>query len=158
MTPTSGTGVGTPITGGAGAGTSLARPLPSTLLSLDRYAKIMGIPPAHFWGAYAASISPQVFPVECGAIWMQYPWQNADRVSRLELAEAIQVAEYDLAKAIGFWPGPVWTENERVPYPRPYLREYVGRGRDIRTFMKSVEVQWKNVLSIGSRALTLINR
>lgn len=154
--PSSGTGTGTPISGGVGLGVLPSREIPRTILSLDRYAKIIGIPPAHFWGAYAASLDPAVFPIACDSIWFQYPWQNADRISRSEIAEAIKVAEDDLAKAVGYWPGLYFIESERVRYTGPYRPEYVGRGIDARGFVKSVDTRWKKVTNIGRRAVSLV--
>jgi hypothetical protein len=50
MSPISGSGTMTPITGGVpGAGTDI-QPFPYTLLSIYRYARIMGITPLHFAG------------------------------------------------------------------------------------------------------------
>jgi len=148
----------TPIGGGAPVGLSLAQPLPLTLLSLHRYAKVMGINPAHFWGASGPNLDPQVMPVSasCSSVWFQYAWQDFDRVSRYDIAFEIANAEQDITKLLGYWPAPTWTEDERVVQIRPYRREYYGIGTDIRGQMKKTESAFGRVIETGRRAVSLI--
>lgn len=156
---TSGSGSGTPISGGVGAGLSTAQALPATLLSLPRYARIMGINPAHFYGATAASLNPAVFPLgnSCSGIWFQYAWQAADQVSREDLARAIYDAEQDIARGLGFWPAPVWIAKEVHPWPRFYRREYVNvSGLNVRGQRQSVPARWGKFIEAGRRAVTSI--
>ena len=101
----------------------MARASLPTLLSLDRYASIMGIVPAHFNGAYAPSSgSTGVFPISqgCKDVWYQHAWQRFDALSREDLAIAIYDAEKDIEAELGYSPGPKWVTNEVHPYPRPF--------------------------------------
>ena len=137
MSPTSGSGTMTPVTGGIpGAGTDVL-PFPHTLLSLFRYARIMGITPMHFAGAATPSLNPQVMPMEgCAKIWAKYDWQLHDQVSRMQLAETIA--------------------EERQVYPGPFAKEYSGIGQDIAGKPKSLRTDWGFVISGGRRGITLI--
>lgn len=136
----------------------LIRPLPYTLLSLDQYARIMGISPAHFWGTLAINVAPSpVFPVgTCHSIWHQYSWQDTDQVSRYDVAVAIARAESDLANALGYWPAPVWLTEEKVQYTRTIYRELYALGVDIRGMAKEVNSRWKKIISPGKRAVTFV--
>jgi len=153
---TSGSGTMTPV--GGLATSDLAQPLPYTLLSLARYAKIMGINPSHFWGAAALNVDPQVMPISssCSAVWLKYEWQEADRVARYTIANEIVNAERDLAEAIGYWPAPTWISDENARYERYHRREYYSMGFDIRGRFKAVEARWGKIISTGRRAVSLV--
>lgn len=159
MSPTSGSGLWTPITAGAGGGgIGIAQPIPYTLLSLDRFARVMGINPAHFWGASAPNVDPAVMPVvqNCSAIWFKYSWQDTDRVGRLDLAQEIAIAEQNIADAIGYWPAPTWISEDRLPYPRPYMPEMFASGTDVRNRPKSINATYGRIVQSGRRAVSLI--
>lgn len=135
----------------------MARASVHTLLSLDRYAKIMGINPLAFNGAQTPGLSPQVFPVgECDALWWQYDWQRNDQVSREQLAQEIACAEEELARIVGYYPAPMWFAKEPHPYPRPYAREYYGTGIDMRGTYKAVKAKHGKFVQAGQRATVLI--
>jgi hypothetical protein len=110
--------------------TEMARATTPTLLSLDRYAKIMGISPAFFNGGGDIDLASGavLFPIDNAqnSIWPQYSWQNADQVSREELALEIQTAEQEISDFLGYSPVYKWTESERYYMPRPYKPEYSG--------------------------------
>lgn len=151
-----GSGTGTPISGGPASGLSLAQPYPRTLLSLPHYAKIMGINPLHFAGAQTPGLNPQVFPVtNCSKIWEKYDWQNYDAVSKHQIAELIYEAESEVASVLGFWPAPYWTENELHQYPQPFNRELIGNGRNVRGEHKSIISTYGKVISPGIRSVDL---
>ena len=157
--PSSGTGFGTPITDGTPSFPSetLVQPFPYTLLSVDRFAKIMGITPAHFWGAMAPSVNPKVFPESiCASVWKKYAWQSNDKVSRYDLAIEIARAEQDVANVLGYWPAPHWVDNEKLMYPRYYRRDLFTGGGDIRGLAKSVTSKWGKVVKTGQRAVSLV--
>lgn len=156
--PTSGSGVGTPIVPSGLIVSGLAQPIPYTLLSLARYAKVMGINPAHFWGSSAPNVDPQVMPVSaaCSAIWFKYDWQDSDRVGRYSICQEILNAEQDIAAAIGYWPAPMWIAEEQVRYERPYRREFFGYGADVRGQFKGIDSRWGRIVSTGRRAVSLI--
>ena len=95
----------------------MARATTRTHLSLDTYARIMGINPVHFNGASAG----EFFPCNCSDAWRQHSWQWADVVGREDLALTIASAEDDLEKEIGFPLAPTWREDI-VRYPAHYRR------------------------------------
>lgn len=150
----SGSGSGTPISGGTGTGLAVAHPIPYTLLALPRYAKIMGINPAHFWGAAGSEIFP--LTGACSAVWPRFSWQNADQVSHEDLARAIYDAEADIANYIGYWPAPKWIANEIHRFPTPYRTDLYGGGLNTRGMAKSIKAKWGKVIQAGRRAVTLL--
>lgn len=104
-----------------------------TLLSLDRWAKIVGLSPVHFQGADAGHFFPQ--RSECKDIWYQFAWQTAaELVSREEIAFEIAKAESDLKETLGYSLAPEWEVREshtwpgasRYPYPNGYYHS--GKG------------------------------
>lgn len=135
----------------------LVRPFPYTLLSPDRYARVMGITPAHFWQAIAPNLNPQVFPEKtCKSIWYKYDWQSADKVARLDIAMEIKKAEQEISQALGYWPAPTWIADENCMYPRDHRRDMFGTGADIRGLAKSVQTRYAKIVSVGRRAVTAV--
>jgi len=132
----------------------MARAIPETLLSLERFAKILGLNPLHFCSAQSTLLRATS---ECSDIWYQYQWQDAQgKVSREQIAELIAEAEEDLARELGFWPAPVWITGEAQPYPRPYRPELTGTGISIRGRWKSVVLEHGHVQYGGIRATELL--
>jgi hypothetical protein len=86
----------------------MARASIRTYLPLDTWARILGFEPRHFNGVTCAVSTPE----HCNKVWMQYAWQDADRVGREEVAEAIAQAESDIIDALGFFPLPDWVDGE----------------------------------------------
>ena len=125
-----------------------------TLLTLQDYARIIGCGPLHFNQA-VSSVRPQR---ECSQIWYQYDWQGGERASREYLAQLINEAESDIAWELGYWPAPVWIEEERKLYPKPRRLDLVSYwGLDARGERKSVQLDWGHVLAGGVRATTLLS-
>jgi len=120
-----------------------------TLLSLAQYAKIMGINPMHF-SQGTSTILPNA---TCSQVWYQFDWQAQQNVSREGVADKIAGAEHDLADAIGYWPAPVYIEDEFVLYPRPYERECYGLGSNVRRRWKSIRLNRGHVIEGGQRAI-----
>lgn len=135
-----------------------AGPIPYTLLSLHRYAQIMGINPTHFSGAYGDEIWP-INNNSCQDIWVRHSWQYGDMVSREDIARAIVDAENDVARILGYWPAPKWIESEPHPYPRFHRHDRMSLGGKRQTDgkWKSVQSDWAKVVDIGRRAVTLID-
>lgn len=126
-----------------------------TLLSLDRYAQIMGINPVHFSGATAGDYWP--LQNRCSDLWLQHEWQFADAVSRESLALEIRNAEIDLARELGWWPAPVWISQEVQQYPRHYRRDTFRRyGRDVRDQRVSVKAEYAKIIAGGRRAADVV--
>lgn len=119
----------------------MARASTPTLLSLDRFAKILALSPVHFGGAVGNDV--WLDNGACGDIWPQYAWQiDKEIVSREEVANAIASAERDIAQALGYWPAPVWTEDEFQAWPR------YGAG--------TVTAEWGRMIAPGKRGVTAI--
>lgn len=132
----------------------MARASTPTLLSLDRYARIMGLPPAPFNSGYGAATAGTFFPPGggCPHYWMQHQWQKGDAVCREELAEEIARAEEDLASALGYWPAPVWTVEEvhRFDlYHRPAAVRYDGL--DVKGRRVGIKTRWGKIIAPGRR-------
>lgn len=86
----------------------MARATTRTLLSLDRFAQIVGIHPLHFNQVHIAGIPT------CGNTILQYPWQSAGRVSREDIALAIKSSEDKVAAELGYDIAPRWVTDELV--------------------------------------------
>jgi hypothetical protein len=114
----------------------------------------MGISPAHFNGAAGGTIFPATGA--CSDVWWQYSWQTADRVSREDLARAINSAEQEVADFLGYWPGPKWISNEMHLYERPYRRNAYGDGLNVRGMRKSIIADWGKFIEAGQRAVSLV--
>lgn len=126
-----------------------------TWLSLDEWSEIIGLNPLHF-----NSLSSTLFDNNsCGDVWFQYSWQNSDRVGRDDLAMAIQEAEQEISREVGYNLVPDWTIEERVIYPRPLLTEmYNLTGTNPRSNLKSVELPRGHIIYGGVRAKTNLGR
>ena len=97
----------------------MSRASTPTLLSLDRYAKIMGLNPVHFNQAQGTTYWPDYG--NCEDVWYQYSWQHQDDfASREDLALAIQDAEEEIAAVLGFPPAPKWIHGEVHQWEAPY--------------------------------------
>ena len=153
---TSGSTVGTPISIGSPAAVT-TQPLPYTLLPLATYARIMGVTPPHFWGAAGTTYFPVGIGAGCDEIWHQYSWQNADKVSRYDLAEAIQQAEAEITNVLGYSPAPAWVAKETHIYPRHHRRELYGNSYNARSLHKSVKARLGKFIQAGQRATTIIS-
>jgi hypothetical protein len=132
----------------------MARADTKTLLSLDRWAKILGLEPRHF-----NQVSTDLRPTEnCGDVWLQYAWQAADRVGRDDVAQAIAQAESDIIDALGFYPLPVWTEGEIQRTARPNDAALVGGSGlyNTRGLYQSVQTQFGHVITGGVESKALI--
>lgn len=134
----------------------MARSSYDTLLSLDHYAKVMGINPAHFNQGASASIFP-VKSNRCQDIWPQYGWQYYDHVGREELGEAIMTAEADIAEQLGYFPAPKYHSQEVHHFPRHH-RKTVWRsyGLGARGEQVSINTNFAKVISMGQRDATTL--
>jgi hypothetical protein len=126
----------------------MPRATPHTLLPLADYAKILGLDPLHFSGG-VSELRPAP---QCSDVWYQYDWQDADKVSRHQLAILLKEAEDEIANTLGYWPAPIWIEDERHDYTRLYRPEMTGVGQDIRFRFRSVQTKYGKVITGGRRA------
>lgn len=133
----------------------MARASTPTILSLDGFAKIMAIPPVHFNGAIADTV--WVPRGGCSQVWPQYAWQSENElVGREELAIAINEAEQDIKRVLGYAVAPEWIVQEVHEYPRYHRREMTAYGGDVRGLHKTIETNWSKVISPGQRAVSAI--
>ena len=132
----------------------MARASTPTLLSLDRYAQILGVAPP----AFNSGVSNVVFPPETAChTWWQYEWQNHNAVSREEVAREIAIAEQDIANYMGWWPAPRWIAQDVKMYPRFHRPEYYeGAGVNVRFQLKSIKTSYGKIVEPGQRAVTYI--
>jgi hypothetical protein len=136
----------------------MARASIPTLLSLDRYAAILGIPPLSFNSGVTPGIADPIFPTRgCSSIWYQYDWQMSDQVSRESLALAISNAETDIARALRYWPAPMFIVEEEHRYPRPFLKQLSGDGTDVRGRLKTVVLDYGRIVATGVREVIFID-
>lgn len=124
----------------------MARASTPTILSLDRWARIVGINPVHFGGGVGSTIWPD--NGACADIWPQYSWQtNEELVGREDVAMAISGAEQDIKNALGYSPGPSWEIDEAHAW------SYSGNGH----YPRSAQTDYGMVIAPGQRAVTAID-
>jgi len=136
----------------------MARASAYTLLSLDRYAKVMGLSPLHFAGAQTPGLTPMIFPDKgCNSIWYQYDWQHSDQVSREQLADTIKSVEDEIISIVGFPLAPMWIEGEEI---RPYSKNAVygtsDTFYDVNGRPKSIIADNGKIISAGRRSLVVV--
>lgn len=124
-----------------------------TWLPLDDFAKIIGLNPLNFNQLYSQALQHNNV---CGETFFQHSWQHSDRVGREDIAQAIQQAEQEIAREVGYNLIPDWTQEERLPYPQPASPELYGNGMNVRWQPKSVELRKGLVISGGVRAKSVI--
>jgi hypothetical protein len=112
----------------------------------------MGINPLHFnqvdYGTPERS---------CEETWVQYEWQEADRVGREAVARSIGEAESEIENALGFHLLPAWDEDEWHRTIRPYDKELFNlNSQELRGYQQIVRAEWAHFISGGIEAKTLI--
>lgn len=123
-----------------------------TWLSLNEWAKIIGINPLHFNGLSSTLFNNNV----CGDVVFQYSWQHSDRVGREDICMAIKQAEEDISREAGYNLMPDWTEAERLSYPQPAVPYGWAGGYNPRGQMKSIELNKGFVIAGGVKTKSLI--
>lgn len=133
----------------------MARASTYTLLSLDRFASIIGVNPPHFSGGRGQTYFPDIN--QCSDIFYQYMWQQQNNVSREEIALAIKDAEAMISGVLGYSPAPHWIEEEVRNYPRPFRHDVYQFGMgDARSMPKSVQLTEGKFIRAGRRVSTLV--
>jgi len=131
----------------------MARAGQYTKLSLDRWAQLIGLNPLHFNGVY----DPNRPTSPCEQPWLQYSWQDADRVGREEIAYAIAQAEDSIENYLTYRLLPDWETDEWHPTVRPFRPELINlNSMDVRGFGQNIQTDWGHLISGGIRAQTLI--
>lgn len=126
----------------------------STLLSLDRYAQIIGYAPPSF----NTGVSNIIFPgdLACRTIY-QHPWQDHDATSREDIAREIALAEQEIADYLGWWVAPRWIAQDVNMFPRFHRPEYYsGSGVNVRFQLKGLKTDYGKIIEPGQRAVTFI--
>jgi len=132
----------------------MARANIKTWLGLDEWAQIIGIDPLAFNQLSSATLRRNN---TCGDIFFQYDWGHSDRIGRETIAMAIQAAEQEISREVGFNLLPDWTVDERLMYPRPALPElYNAYGVNPRWQLKSVEALRGYLISGGLKSKALL--
>ena len=131
----------------------MARSEIKTWLSLDEFAKIIGLSPLGFNQLYSPTLQNNNV---CGDIFFTSSWQHSDRVGRDDIAMAISQAEQEMTREAGFNLMPDWTTEERLNYPRPGIPELYGIGINPRYMNKSVEAIRGMIIAGGTKATTLV--
>ena len=117
-----------------------------TLLSLDRFARILGINPVHFNGAVGSNIWPA--NGACKDIWPQYSWQTSDElIGREEVALSIATAEDDIKRVLGYSLAPQWEIEEDHAWTFDHYP----------TRRSTVQTGYGMVIAPGRRAVSLID-
>lgn len=135
----------------------MARANTPTLLSLDRWAEIIGIDPRHF-----NQIVCEAFPADsaCDDIWYQYGWMLGEKASREDLARAIAQAERMIAQFLGWWPAPIWSVSEPQTWPAQRVVWGGSYGIASRHFIpghfKRVKTNWGRVIRGGRETWSLL--
>lgn len=133
----------------------MARASTRTLLSLDRFASVIGLHPLHFNQVTVDGLAPAT---TCGQPIFQYAWQRAAAVGREELAEAIATAENNIALAVGYKLLPTWEASEQQVYHRNGPPEWhTNYGLNARGRNFGLRTNFGYVLSGGREAKTLIS-
>lgn len=126
-----------------------------TLLSLDGFAKYVGVNPVHFAGAKADGLwDPQG---ACQLIWPQHPWQGSRIISREEVAQVMHTAEVEVARVLGFAPAPRFEEAEEHLWPRDWDRSQLRSPvYDARYRAVTMDTTFGKIIAAGRRKMTLI--
>lgn len=131
----------------------MARAETRTLLSLDRFAKILGAHPLH-WNGIVHDLAPAT---TCGQPILQYDWQVVDGISRESIAHAIKDAEDRISQYLGYKPLPVFEIDERHSTQRlndPSL--IAARLMTPMGFGMSTQLDWGHVVAGGIERRTPI--
>lgn len=131
----------------------MARSDIKTWLPLDEFAQIIGLNPLNFNQLTSTRLPQNTI---CGDVFFSESWMHSDRVGRNDIAYAIQQAEQDISREVGFNLLPDWTLDERLAYPRPAPSELYGTGVNPRLMLKSVEALRGHIISGGQRIKTLL--
>lgn len=130
----------------------MARADTRTWLSLDRWAEILGLDPLHF----SQLLCEDLTNTTCGDPWFQYSWQDANKLGRQEVAEAIKRAETMIADVVGYNLLPDWIAGEQLPTKAYFRRDGYGQPFNSRAAFKSVPMNRAHVIAGGQRSLELV--
>lgn len=124
------------------------------ILPLDEFRRLVGYNPYHFWNQESNKV-----PVTstCNTRLMEYAWQSADAVSRVQIRDAIAQAKARLFEYLNYRIGSRYVEKEfRYPRPADVRMQYV-RPADAQGRWLSVNVKEGYIREMGAEALTVID-
>ncbi|MDK1117610.1 MAG: hypothetical protein QGM50_02345 [Anaerolineae bacterium] len=126
-----------------------------TWLPLDRWAEIIGIHPLHFNGLVSTSLIPNNV---CGGPFFQFSWQHSDRIGTEDIAMAIQAAEQEISREVGYNLMPDWTAEERLNYTLPGTPGVFSlSGINPRGMFNSIELRRGHIISGGIKTKTVVS-
>lgn len=133
----------------------MARASTPTLLSLDRFAEILGMNPAHFNQAASVDVMPVL--KNCPDVFFQQAWQDVDTVARDDIARTIDTVEEEMAEVLGFYPAPKFIEKEIHQFPRHYRPDIGhGHGINIRGQRVAVRTHFGKIIQAGRRTVSAV--
>lgn len=130
----------------------MSRASTKTKLPLALFAKYLGMHPLHVNQVRIDGADPH-----CGSLMFQHEWQNADHVSREEVARAIAEAESKIEAVLGYRLAPTWEVDEWQPTIKNWQPEYHNIwSSDIRGMKQFVRADWGHLISGGIQAKDLV--
>ena len=125
----------------------------TTLLSLDRWAQIIGLDPRHFRQITTTAKTINT----CTKVWKEHPYQEADAISRDDVTMAIQQAEDQFAEYLGYKVRPDWIVGERHITPQVGdVALYNKYAWDPQGFNLSLPLRFGHIIEGGVKTVTLI--
>lgn len=122
-----------------------------TGMSVSQWGELMGLHPWHLM-QLANSLIP--LNSKCSGLVYEQAWQNADRVGRAQVRQAIERAEQLCHQYTRLWPTPRFVETT-VPYPQPgdlRFRRWADVGGDGRWL--AVQLPDADIQALGPAAET----
>ena len=130
----------------------------TTMLSLDRFAQLVGLHPLLFNQVSLPQLDEQAQLGggygPCGLL-VQNAWQAQDAISREDIALAISAAENDIGEVLGYDMLPTY-RSEEIMASRPYRPELWNRNYDLRGYPTGQRVRRGYIISGGIRAKTVL--
>lgn len=129
----------------------MARAVRRSALALDTWARLMGIHPLDFNQVHLPALTRVWHP------WFQYPWQDVDKVSREDVAQAIADAEDQIHGHLDYRLLPQWEVDEWKNTTRPYHHDLVNlSATDVRGYRAAVQADWGEFISGGIEVKDII--
>lgn len=130
----------------------MGRALTPTKLTLDSFARYIGMDPIHF-NQVRLDTNPH-----CSKIIFQHEWQNHDAVSREEIARAIGLAEAKIEEKLKYHLAPTWDVDEWQEAARAFQSElHILNFSNSRGHRQMVQANWGYFISGGIEAKDLID-
>lgn len=127
-----------------------------TKLNLATWCRLAGMHPLHFAGIQFTPTNRST-PI-CQQPLPQHDWQESDRVSREQIADAINEAETLMERALGYRLVPAWETEEWLNTLRPNRPENIFvNNRDLRAYASVVQAKWGYLRSGGVETKSLLD-